>query len=84
VRRRSRLDDPDRRPGPPWPIVAGGAAAAALLTLPLAALVIEAPWSSALDQLGSPVTGQALRLSLSTSLLAVAAAFVLGVPLAWV
>ena len=84
MRRRSRAHDPDRRPSPPWPIVAAGALAAALLTLPLAALVIEAPWSSALSQLRSPAAGQALRLSLTTSLLAVAVAFVLGVPLAWV
>ena len=84
MRRPAEADDPDRRPGPPWPVTATGALAAALITLPLAALVIEAPWSSAVNQLRSPAAGQALRLSLTTSLLAVAAAFVLGVPLAWV
>ena len=84
MRWRSRQDDPDRRPGPPWPIVAAGAVAAALVTLPLAALVVEAPWSSALDQLRSAAAVRALRLSLVTSVLAVAAAFLLGVPLAWV
>ena len=84
MRRRAGAEDPDRRPGPPWPIAATGALAAILITLPLAALVIEAPWSSAIDQLRSPAAGQALRLSLTTSLLAVAVAFVLGVPLAWV
>ncbi len=84
MRLTARVPDPDRRPGPPWPIMAGGALAAALLTLPLAALLIEAPWSSAVEQLRAPAAIQALRLSLTTSLLAVAAAFVLGVPLAWV
>jgi molybdate transport system permease protein len=78
------LADPDRRPGPPGPIVAVGVVAAALLSLPLVALLVEAPWSSALEQLRSPAAGQALRLSLVTSLLAVVVAFVLGVPLAWV
>lgn len=64
--------------------MAAGALAAALISLPLLALVIEAPWSSAVEQLRSPVALQALRLSLVTSLAAVAVAFVLGVPLAWV
>jgi len=79
-----RAVDSDRRPGPPWPVVALGGLAAALLTLPLAALVIEAPWSAAAEQLRAPAAVQALRLSLTTSLLAVAVAFLLGVPLAWV
>lgn len=79
-----RPTDPDRRPGPPRPIVAAGVTAAALISLPLLALVIEAPWSSTVEQLRSPVALQALRLSLVTSLAAVAVAFVLGVPLAWV
>lgn len=81
---RSPAPDPDRRPGPPPAVVVAGAVAAALLSLPLVALVIEAPWSAAIEQLRSPAAGQALRLSLVTSLLAVAAAFCLGVPLAWV
>ncbi|MEO5678927.1 MAG: ABC transporter permease, partial [Acidimicrobiales bacterium] len=79
-----RSADPDRRPGPPGPVVAAGALAAGLVALPLLALVLKAPWSSALDQLRSPGAGAALRLSLTTSLLAVALATVLGVPLAWV
>jgi len=80
----ARDADPDRRPGPPWPVVAVGALAAALLGLPVAALVVKAPWSSAVDELSSPAAVEALRLSLTTSLLAVATAMVLGVPLAWV
>ena len=76
--------DPDRRPAPPPAVVVAGAVAAALLCLPLVALVVEAPWSSTLEQLRSPAAAQALRLSLVTSLLAVALAFCLGVPLAWV
>ena len=84
LRRSARLADPDRRPAPPWPVVATGVVAACLLSLPLLALVVEAPWSSAVDQLRSPAAGEALRLSLVTSLLAVLVAFALGVPLAWV
>ena len=79
-----RAPDPDRRPGPPAAVVAAGALAAGLIALPLVALVVEAPWSAAGEQLRSPAAGQALRLSLVTSLLAVAVAFLLGVPLAWV
>ena len=78
------MNDPDRRPGPPGPVVAAGALAAVLISLPLVALVVEAPWSSAIDQLRSPAAGQALRLSLVTSLLATAVTLFLGVPLAWV
>ena len=76
--------DPDRRPGPPGAVVAAGGLAAALVALPLVALVVEAPWSAAGEQLRSSAAGQAQRLSLVTSLLAVAVALLLGVPLAWV
>ena len=82
--RQAGAADPDRRPGPPGPVVVAGAAAAALLSLPLVALVVEAPWSSALEQLRSAAALDALRLSLVTSLLATGLAFLLGVPLAWV
>jgi molybdate transport system permease protein len=55
----------------------------AFLLLPLAALLIRAPWRSLPGQLASAAVWQALRLSLETATLATAASLVLGVPLAW-
>ena len=52
--------------------------------LPLAGLVVRAPWGSALTQLRSPDALDALRLSLVCSLSATALSIALGVPLAWV
>jgi molybdate transport system permease protein len=58
--------------------------AAAFLLLPLAALVVRAPWRTLPAHLASPEVGQALRLSLTCATLATLCAVVLGVPLAWV
>jgi molybdate transport system permease protein len=63
-------------------VVAGLAVVA--FALPVAALVVRAPWSDAWTHLTSADALQALRLSMVTSLLATAAAIFLGVPLAWV
>ena len=68
---------------PAVPAVAGGAAVA-LIALPLAALLLRAPWSGLGAELASTEARQALRLSLVCSLGALAVAVVLGVPLAWV
>ncbi len=84
TRRRAGTADPDRRPGPPGLVMAAAAIATGLISLPLVALVVEAPWSAAAEQLRSPGARAALRLSLVTSLAATAVAFALGVPLAWV
>jgi molybdate transport system permease protein len=62
------------------PAVAG----LAFLVLPLAGLVIRAPWSTLPRRLTEPGILAALRLSLTTASLATAACLVLGVPLAWV
>ena len=56
----------------------------AFLVLPLVALAARTPWGSAWSLLADPLVADALRLSLTTSLLALAVATVLGVPLAWV
>src|SRR5688500_10682019 len=56
----------------------------AFLALPMAALVVRAPWSTLGDELASPVVGEALRLSLVSALGATAISLALGVPLAWV
>jgi molybdate transport system permease protein len=80
-----REDDDDRlRPGPPWPVVTVAGIGGAVVVLPLAALVIRAPWSRATSVLRSGPALDALRLSLITTLAAVAVSLVVGVPLAWV
>ena len=58
--------------------------ALAFLVIPLIGLLLETPWGQLPELLTTPTAIEALRLSLVTSLLAAAAATVLGVPLAWV
>lgn len=58
--------------------------AVAFLALPLLALAVRTPWSSIGTLLTEPTVRDALALSLTTSLLALALATVLGLPLAWV
>jgi molybdate transport system permease protein len=53
------------------------------LVLPLAALLVRAPWRTLPSQLSSAGVWQALRLSLVTATAATAVVLVLGVPLAW-
>lgn len=59
-------------------------AAVLLFGLPLAGLLLRAPWARALPELASREALAALWLSLECSLAATAIALVLGVPLAWV
>jgi molybdate transport system permease protein len=61
-------------------LVAGGLA---LLLIPTAALILEAPWSRIGQLLARPGLQQALRLSVVTSLTSLALSVILGVPLAW-
>ncbi|GAB2748592.1 molybdate ABC transporter permease subunit [Amycolatopsis magusensis] len=56
----------------------------AFLVVPLAGLIVRAPWSTLPSQLFSPEVGEALRLSLVCASLATVICLVLGVPLAWV
>ena len=58
--------------------------AAVFLALPLVALLARTPWADFLGQLTEPAILDALRLSLVTSLAALAVVTVIGVPLAWV
>src|SRR2546423_4162596 len=67
----------------PLPLLAPAALGLAFLVLPLAGLVIRAPWSTLPGRLAGPGALTALRLSLQTSTLATAVCVVLGVPLAW-
>jgi len=60
------------------------AAGAVFVALPVAGLLVQAPWSEAAATLTSPAATEALRVSLVVSLAATAIAVVLGVPLAWV
>jgi molybdate transport system permease protein len=53
------------------------------LVVPLAGLLVRAPWTTLGDQLFSPEVGQALGLSLLCATSATAICLVLGVPLAW-
>jgi molybdate transport system permease protein len=68
----------------PVGLLALAAVGALLFAIPLAALVIRAPWAEAGSLLRSREIRTALRLSLICSLSATAISFVLGVPLAWV
>jgi molybdate transport system permease protein len=55
----------------------------AFLVVPLAGLLIRAPWTTLGDQLFSEEVGQALLLSVVCASLATVLCLVLGVPLAW-
>ncbi|WP_199511492.1 ABC transporter permease [Nucisporomicrobium flavum] len=55
----------------------------AFLVLPLAGLLIRAPWSTLPQRLTEPGVLAALRLSLLTATLATALCLLAGVPLAW-
>ncbi|MGH3763441.1 MAG: molybdate ABC transporter permease subunit, partial [Actinophytocola sp.] len=55
----------------------------AFLVVPLAGLLVRAPWSTLPERLFSAEVGQALSLSLVCASLATVVCLVLGVPLAW-
>jgi molybdate transport system permease protein len=70
--------------GTPWPLAVPAAVAIAFLLLPLAGLLLRAPWRGLPRILGEAQAAQALRLSLLTASLATAISLLVGVPLAWV
>ncbi|MFB8026274.1 MULTISPECIES: molybdate ABC transporter permease subunit [unclassified Streptomyces] len=80
--RRRRVRTGARR-GVPLPLLVPALLGLAFLLLPLAALLVRAPWRDLPDQLTSPEVWDALRLSLICATSATAASLVLGVPLAW-
>jgi len=55
----------------------------AFLVVPLAGLLVRAPWATLPDQLFSAEIGQALTLSLVCASLATVISLLLGIPLAW-
>jgi molybdate transport system permease protein len=68
----------------PAPLLLLAAVGLLLFLLPLAGLVVRAPWSQVGPALTAPETATALGLSLLCSLCATAAALLLGIPLALV
>lgn len=69
---------------PSWPLAVPAAIGAALLLLPLLALLLRTPWGRLPDLLLAPEALTALRLSLVSATAATALSVLLGVPLAWV
>jgi len=63
--------------------VALSIAGASLFVLPIAGLLIRAPWSRAGDVVSDPVTFDALRLSLVVSFAALILSFLIAIPLSW-
>jgi molybdate transport system permease protein len=68
---------------PPAGFIPLAVLAVAFLTIPLASLVVRAPWGDLGNALTTPGALTALRLSLTCSVGAVALSAVLGTPLAW-
>jgi molybdate transport system permease protein len=68
---------------PPLGLVIPGIIGLAFLVLPLAGLLIRAPWADLPGRLAQPGLLAALRLSLQTATLATALCLLFGVPLAW-
>jgi len=67
----------------PAVLVLPALAGLAFLVVPLAGLVIEAPWTTLVERLADPAVLGALRLSLATASAATMLCLVFGVPLAW-
>jgi molybdate transport system permease protein len=72
-----------RRARPPLALLVPGMIGLAFLVLPLAGLLIRAPWASLTQHLAAPGVLTALRLSLVTASLATLLCVAFGVPLAW-
>jgi molybdate transport system permease protein len=67
----------------PLPVVVLAACGFLFVVLPFAGLLQRTPWTDLPGLLSQPEVREALQLSLTTSLAAVALSIVLGVPLAW-
>ncbi|ETK30549.1 molybdate ABC transporter permease [Microbispora sp. ATCC PTA-5024] len=67
----------------PWALAVPAVAGVAFLVLPLAGLLVRAPWATLPRRLAEPQVLEALRLSLVTATVATLVCLVLGVPLAW-
>jgi molybdate transport system permease protein len=67
----------------PWILLLPAVAGLLFLVLPVAGLLVRAPWSTLGTRLAEPQVLDALRLSLVCATIATALCVVLGVPLAW-
>ncbi|GIH23685.1 molybdate ABC transporter permease [Acrocarpospora phusangensis] len=67
----------------PWVLVVPAGLGLLFLVLPLAGLLVRAPWATLGERLVEPEVLEALRLSLVTATVATGICLVLGVPLAW-
>ncbi|GLW23773.1 molybdate ABC transporter permease subunit [Microbispora triticiradicis] len=67
----------------PWALLVPALAGLAFLVLPLAGLLVRAPWPALPQRLAEPRVIEALRLSLVTATVATVICLLLGVPLAW-
>jgi len=74
----------DRSPAQPLALALPALVAVLFLLVPLAGLLLRAPWRDMPELLAEPAVREALRLSLVTASLATLCSLVLGVPLAWV
>jgi molybdate transport system permease protein len=83
IRHPDHVSDPRTRARVPVALLIPAAAGLAFLVLPLAGLLIRAPWSTLPERLTAPGVLAALRLSLLTATLATVVCVLLGVPLAW-
>jgi molybdate transport system permease protein len=80
------MTEPSRRRArrrPPLVLLLPALLGLAFLVLPLAGLLIRAPWDTLGSRLAQPGVLAALRLSLVTATLATVVCVLLGVPLAW-
>jgi molybdate transport system permease protein len=68
----------------PWPLGVPALVAALFLLVPLAGLLVRAPWRGLPRILGDSQVLDALRLSLVSATTATAVSVIFGVPLAWV
>jgi molybdate transport system permease protein len=79
-----RVADPSQRGGVPWPLGLPALVTVAFLLLPLAGLLVRAPWRSLGRILVESQVVDALRLSLICASAATVLSLLFGVPLAWV
>lgn len=68
---------------PPWVLMVPAVLGLVFLVLPVAGLLVRAPWSTLGTRLAEPQVVEALRLSLVTATVATLCCLLLGVPLAW-
>ncbi|RJL34478.1 ABC transporter permease [Bailinhaonella thermotolerans] len=67
----------------PWALAVPAVIGLAFLVLPLAGLLVRAPWATLGERLARPAVLEALRLSLVSATAATVICLVFGVPLAW-